>query len=355
MFKKIILISCVSLLVVACGGSSSSDGDDGDTTPATGLRFDAAADFTSSASASLSALRSRSGTTLTCEDFYGDELPSEMDDPIEADGEDCDEDGGVAAHLTPTTYKLALKRVTLMPADEESTPIDIIADTGTLGLSEVIDFTSTDSTETLITIDPDGLTAGNYDRIEMELYYFEMTFPVANVDQIVRFYMSDDDFETEAAHVVGLGGHHQGDVTFIDDDGVTEMGWVDNTWLTENLSATRDVQVGAGGVDAETGHARGFFGNTDLWDDEAQVQGDSQDVFVYTLSLASTLEIPDPTTITDLTTITATFSTADTFFYEDFAPFNTSDDYPGFYPDVGGEAAGGEWAPLIPTAALTVE
>lgn len=346
--------------MVACGNSSSdtSDdgGDDGGNTPAvTGLRFDAAADFTSSAAASLSALLPRSGTTLTCEEFYGDDLPSEMDDPIEADGEDCDGDGGLAAHLTPTTYKLALKRVTLMPADEVSTPIDIIADTGTLGLSEVIDFTSADSTETLITIDPEDLTAGNYGHIEMELYYFEMTFPIANVSQVVRFYMSDDDFETEAANVVGLGGHHQGDVTFIAVDGVTELGWVDSTWLTENLSATRDVQVGVGGVDAETEHARGFFGNTDLWDAEEQMQGDSQDVFVYTLPLGSALEIPDPTTITDLTTITATFSTADTFFYEDFAPFNTTTDNPGFYPDLGGEAAGGEWAPLIPTAVLTVE
>ena len=66
------------------------------------------------------------------------------------------------------------------------------------------------------------------------------------------------------------------------------------------------------------------------------------------------LEIPAE--VDSLISVTLTFSVADTFFYEDFAPQNTTD-FPGFFPDVGGEAAseGAAWAPLLPTMSLVAE
>jgi hypothetical protein len=203
------------------------------------------------------------------------------------------------------------------------------------------------------------------------MYYFQMTFPVAGVTQNVRIYMSDDDFASEAADRIGLGPHHQGDVTLIGDDGV-EDGWVDFTWLTANLAATREntsdsPQNGVAGMDSETSHWRGFFGNADLWNAAALNQGADQDIYIFGLDFGTPLEIPDPATITDMTTITATFSVADTFYYEDCPAYGDgSTAYTGFFPGPdGGDAGGGgctgahaaesEWAPITPTAVITYE
>jgi hypothetical protein len=307
-------------------------------TSTTGLRFNAAADFESSAVASLAAL-----TTGTCDDL---DTPITRDDPILTDGLDCDADDGVVAHVTPSRYVIAFKRVTLLGSDENTSDIELVTDTGTLAASEVVVFTQDDATNTLITLSADDLAAGTYSGIEVEMYYFEMTFAVAGIDQNVRIYMSDDDFEAE-----GNLGHHQGDITFISDDG-TEAGWADSTWLEANLSNARgDEQNGAGGTDAETGHARGFFGDATLWNGEDFNQGSAQDIYTTSLLFAEALVIPEPAAIDDLTTVTATFSVADTFYYEDFAPQGT-----GFFPDTGGEATseGAEWAPQTPQAELSV-
>lgn len=346
MSKRLCLV--VLLCVVAgCGGStsatsSSSGGGSnggGTTTTDAGLRFTATGDFTASASANISALLR--ATTAQCADL---ETPITFDNPVLTDGLDCDGDGGLVMHVTPTNYAIAFKRVALL-TDDEASDIDFVADTGTLADSEVISFTDGADAQNVVTIEPGDLAAGTYSGIEVEIYYFQMTFPVAGVTRNVRIYMSDDDFATE-----GNLGHHQGDITFIDDDG-TELGWVDSTW-GDSLAASRgEAQNGAGGVDAETGHDRGFFGDSTLWNASDQNQGDSQDVYLAQLPFADPLIIPDPTTITDLTTVTATFSIADTFYYEDFAPQGT-----GFFPGVGGEATseGAEWAPLVPTADLSV-
>ncbi len=324
---------CVSFL--NCGGSTT-------TTTDTGLRLNVDGDFDTSASASFSAL-TRYTTTGTCDDL---DTPITQDDPILTDGLDCDADDGVVAHVTPSTYALAIKRATLLGSDENTTDFDLIADTGTLALSEVVSFTEADSSTTMVTIDPADLAAGTYSGVEVELYYFQMTFEIAGTDATVRIYMSDDDFDAE-----GNLGHHQGDITMIDDNG-DELGWIDSTWLEANLSDTRgEAQNGAGGTDAETDHDRGFFGNEDFWNQEELSQGAAADIFITELDFDTALEIPDPDTITTLTTITATFSIADTFFYEDFAPQDT-----GFFPDTGGEATseGSAWAPLAPTAVITV-
>ena len=338
----------VGVILMASACSSSSDSSGGTTS---GLQFNVTGDFDSSASATLI----RAVTTGQCAD-----LPDlTMDDPILENGLDCDGDGGIVAHVTPSRYALAFKRATLVPADVEGTDaesVDLIADTGTLALSEVVEFTEGDSSESVISIDSADLPAGTYSGVEVELYYFQLTFSVANVEQNVRVYMSDDDFAAE-----GSSGHHQGDITFVDDNDTptdfsddVDLGWVDDTWLAENLTDTRgEAQNGGGGVDVETDHARGFFGDEELWGQATLNQGVGQDIYIETLSFDEPLVI-DPEI---LTTITATFSVADTFYYEDFAPQNT-EDFPGFYPGAGGEAGAvevenPEWAPLLPVADIT--
>ncbi|MBI1908641.1 MAG: hypothetical protein HYS22_00515 [Deltaproteobacteria bacterium] len=350
--KKFVWLALLSsaTLYNSCGGNG--------TTASTGISFKTAANFSASASASLSKFLAKVATTTkTCA-----ELKTELgaaitqDDPSLADGLDCDGDLGVVAHVTPTKYSLAFKKVVLK-AQTGGTDINLIADTGTLAKSEVVEFTSTDSSKSVITIAPGDLTAGTYTEIEAELYYFQMTFPVAGVTQNVRIYMSDDDFAAEAADRIGLGGHHQGDVTLVGDDGVEE-GWIDYTWTTANLMKTRPtVMGGAATSDPETTHDRGFFGDNSFWNTATLTQGANQDIYIatYDFDTGKELVIPDPTTITNLTTVTVTFSTADTFFYEDFAPFGSNASFPGFYPDTGGEAtaAGEAWAPLAPTATVT--
>lgn len=358
MRKNIMLLVFVLVFGLACGSSSTtstSSGGDGESgggetgggTAQTGLQLTTAADFSASASAAIAASVVKE-TTAQCSDL----ADLTMDDPSLANGLDCDGDGGVVAHVTPTEYALAFKSATLKSADGIAAhDIVLLADTATLADSEVVDFTEDASTESIVTVDPADLEAGTFSGIEVELYYFQMTFPVAGVAQNVRTYMSDDDFSAE-----GNLGHHQGDISFIDDNGV-ELGWVDDTWLVNNLDTTRgEAQNGAGRVDSETGHDRGFFGNEDFWNGAAQMQGANQDVFVMSMPFDEALAIPDPATISDLTVITVTFSVADTFFYEDFAPINTAE-YPGFYPAAGGEAASEDasWAPLTPTATILVE
>ncbi|MBI4126241.1 MAG: hypothetical protein HY465_01985 [Deltaproteobacteria bacterium] len=343
---KNFLVAVITLISISTGLScGSSTATTSDTTPSVGYTLTTEADFTASASASLSAL-----TKQLQETCPASTVPLTNDDPSYANALDCDNDLGIVAHVTPSQYAIAFRRISLIPSDDTSEQIDFLADTGSLASSEVITFTSGDTTETVETLGTDDLQAGTYSGIEAVLYYFQLTFPVAGTTRNVRIYMSDDNFESE-----GSLGHHQGDITFIDDTG-TELGWVDDTWLLENISTTRgEAQNGAGGIDAQTMHERGFFGNEDFWNAADQVQGASADNFLMSLEFDEPLTIPEPSAVTDLTTITATFSTADTFYYEDFAPQNT-EAFPGFYPADGGEATseGAEWAPLAPTATITV-
>lgn len=332
---------CAVFGFAACGGSTSDSSVESETT---GLALTATADFDTSAAASLAAALSRYTTTETCADVAGSDS---QDGPTEADGLDCDGDGGIVAHATPSRYKLAFKRITLMPTDvegEDAEAIELLPDTGTLALSEVVDFTSADNSQTILTLDPEDLAPGSYDGLDVELYYFEMTFPIGGTDRNVRIYMSDDDFAAE-----GSLGHHQGDITLIDDDGV-ELGWIDSTWSDSVTDTRSEAQNGAGGLDDETGHERGFFGNAEFWDAAELAQGASQDIYTLTMPLDA-IEIPAVSEIDTLTTITATFSVADTFFYEDFSPQGT-----GFSPDAGGEATAEStaWAPLLPGMAVDV-
>lgn len=328
----------MALLLVACGGTTATTADT--TSSTTGVRFTATADFASSASAALSKALGKT-TTAQCADKS---TSSTQDVPSLADNLDCDGDGGIVAHVTPSKYSVAFKRVTLVAA-AGGTNINLIADKGTLANSQVVDFTSADASETIVTLNPDDLTTGTYTGVIAEIYYIQMTFPVGGTTRNVRIYMSDDNFPAE-----GSLGHHQGDITFISDSGV-EQGWVDSTW-SDSLDTTRStVQDGAGGTDSQTSHHRGYFGDAAFWNATELNQGANQDLYLVDLDFTSSFTIPTPSAITNLTTVKVTFSTADTFFYEDFAPQGT-----GFSPASGGEARSESagWAPLAPEATVTV-
>lgn len=339
MKKRFAMLGVLIALVLcaSCGSSTVTTDNADDTEDEVGLTFNTEADFESSASAALSKLIAKV-TTGTCEELGED---PEMDSPGLADGLDCDGDGGVVAHVTPSQYTLALKRVTMLAEDGDD--IDLIEDSGTLAESEVINFTPEDHSETVIEIAPEDLVAGTYTGLRFEIYYFQLTFPVGGETKNVRFYMSDDDFDAE-----GNLGHHQGDVTLIGNDGA-ELGWINGTW--DEVSDDRSVQSGASTADPETDHERGFFGNNDQWNATPQMQGDGQDIFAFDLPFDIPIPIPEPADITENTEITATFSVADTFFYEDFDN-PTLDECTGFCPEEGGEAGlpNAEWAPLTPIA-----
>ena len=344
--KKIFCLTAL-LLIGACSSSTSTDDGNGASIDGPdSLDFSVSADFEPSATTSLTADLSKTATGQ-CEDL---DSPITREEPVLEDGLDCDGDGGIVAHVTPSQYSIAFKKIVLVPEDvagEDAASIDILADTGTLTDSEVIDFTSADPSETLL--EGFDITAmnGSYSGVEVEIYYIQMTFSVAGVETPVRIYMSDDDFEAE-----GNLGHHQGDITLIGEDG-TELGWVDETWLAANLAQTRgEEQNGAGGLDGFSGHVRGFFGDETFWNTVDTTQSATQDIFTTTLDFDSVLDFSLAHAGATGVFATLGFSVADTFFYEDCEPQNT-EVFPGFFPDTGGEATEecAEWAPLAPTIA----
>ena len=323
------------LFVASCGGTAASSSSDS-ATLTTGLVLVAAADFETSASSSVSHF----ATTSQC---GGETPPTTMDSPDFSEGADCDGDGGLVSFATPTQYKVAVKRASLVR--EDGTLFDVIDDSIALSDSEVIEFSTTDVSQNVVEFDPADLEAGTYTGIRVELYYYQMTFPVAETNRNVRIYMSDDDFEDQ-----DNGGHHQGDITFIDDADI-ELGWVSPDWLIDSLLSSSAEQEGAGGVDSETGHDRGFFGNADFWNSSDFSQGVDQDIYFGVIDFSTDLTISDAAELDSLITIEISFLVGDAFYYEDFTPQGT-----GFYPDTGGEATSedAEWAPLAPTIRVSV-
>lgn len=325
--EKTLLAAAFALFCLGCGSGSTNTSSTNVT-----VSVRAKADFDTSVSPILSRAINlvKEAKLTTCPD----PAPS-LDDPQYATGLDCDGDSGAINFVTPTTFKVAIKKLTFIKDDD--TTVDIIPDTGTLTASEVYNLTSE------ITISPTdlSLSAGTYPTVEGEIYYYEITMEINSEDNIqtIRVYLSDDDFLSEEG--VGLGHHHQGDITLIDSDG-TELGFVmeDSLWNADNLAAERGNINGAGLTDAETQHKRGLFGNTDLWNQENFNQGTSQDI--YTFSEPLNLEITDASEA-----VLITFDVKDSWFYEDFdttAPENAI-----FNPCVNGnqDGCGGEWAPIF--------
>jgi len=245
-------------------------------------------------------------------------------------GQDADEDGGVWTAITPSNFKVAFKSATLTHKD--GTTYALIPDSGTLTNSTVIDL-STDS----YVINSSDIPNGEYESISAEIYYHQITMPM-NIpveSQVIRVYLSDDDFSAE-----GNLGHHQGDITLIGADGI-EKGWAigDKPWIVSNVSNIRsETQNGAAGVDQETGHARGYYGDTDLWNNALidngftyydPNQGSEQDIY----NIASPLNL----TVTDDSQfeVTITFDLTNAWLFEDFDPTGT-DGHGVFNPSTGG-------------------
>lgn len=308
MVKKlsVFILLLSALLLSACGGSSDSSSDgssaNNDDKTVKSTRFVLEADYTSP----------------WVKNFVKE---------AQVEGQDQDGDGGVWTEITPTNFKVAIKRVKLIQND--GTVLDLIPDAGTLANSQVYDL-STDS----ITVSADEIPNGTYQYIEFEIYYFQITMNmnIPAAEQTIRVYMSDDNFPAE-----GELGHHQGDITLINADVTTEAGWArgGEPWTVNHVDTTRTAaQNGAAGTDTETGHDRGFFGDSTFWNNGYSgvfdpEQGANQDIFTVNSPIGLTVE--DDTDIT----ISLIFHLTDTWGFEDFDPEGT-DGHGIFNPGAGG-------------------
>ena len=253
-----------------------------------------------------------------------------------AAGLDCDQHGGVIQYLTPSKFKIALKRLTLVKDNGDH--VDFVQEAGMLSQSLVYDLTAQ------VTLSQ-KIQAGTYNALQAEIYYYEIMMPINNPQgvQRIRVYLSDDDFPAE-----GSLGHHQGDITLIADDG-NELGWVGvgTSWLTSTLQTDKSSVDRPGSTDTETGHQRGLFGDTTLWDQSEFVQGADRDIYLLTSPLS--LVVSDK----EKEIITVTFDVKDTWFWEDF------DGDGHFNPCENGTkdacAANAAWAPLFKVPVLSVK
>jgi hypothetical protein len=260
------------------------------------------------------------------------------DGPAYAAGLNCDQDLGVIRYITPQSFKVALKRLTFIK--DNGDPVDIIPDRGKLADSLVYDITS------LVTITQQPLPAGTYASVRAELYYYEIKMPLNSNPEIIqslRVYLSDDDFPSE-----GSLGHHQGDITFIDTNG-NEQGWVNGgqEWTAALLNPSRGDVNGAGGTDLETGHLRGLFGDSGLWNQASFAQGANQDIFLVHAPLGLVISSSVGKTVT------FTFNAEDSWFYEDFDGNQKFNPCEAASLDACDQNA--EWAPIFNLPVITIE
>ncbi len=250
-------------------------------------------------------------------------------------------------YQTPTTYKLAFKSVYLKKDDSKVYVINN-AQLSDITSSSIISFNSTITKTKLSSADGFSLSFVPT-SIGWEIYYFQLTITMYGKAQEIRIYMSDDDFPAE-----GSKGHHQGDITFFDSSG--QERWAKggyNTWLSD-LSPTTlsrgDFANGAGGTDSQTGHARGMFGDKDLWNQSKLAQGANQDYYYDDETFDA---------VGSGTDANVTFDISNTWFYDKFSDGLSTSDPLSFDPCLNGshEACGGtpvgSWAPLYPTITVT--
>lgn len=261
--------------------------------------------------------------------------PASTDGPHLEAGSDCDNDGGVVAYVTPSTFKVAFKWLGFN-RQSDGAVIDVIADTGTLAKSVVVDLASP------VTLADMTVPPGYYPNYLAEIYYFELTMPLYDPlsPQTLRVYVSDDDFPAE-----GNLGHHQGDITLIDSGGV-ELGFVGDAelWTSALVHADRGFIFGAGDSDLESGHLRGLYGDMALWDQAEFAQGPQQDIFHVLGPLDLLVEKGGKT-------VTFSFDVKDAWYFEDFdanGRFNPCEANDGCL-------AGAEWSPIFNKPAASVE
>ncbi len=256
------------------------------------------------------------------------------DHPDYGAGLDCDGDGGVITLVTPSQFKVACKRLSII--HEDGTVHDVIPDVGSLSDAQVVDLATEVSVADIV------LAGGRYNQWEAEFYYYEMVIPVGSpaVDRTVRIYLGDDDFPQE-----GNGGHHQGDITLISASG-QELGFVmpAHTWDIANLAPSRGEIMGSGGVDPETGHMRGLYGDAGMWNQQQFQQGASRDIYILVGGLDLVVD-------GDGATLVLRFDLAETWFFEDFdgsGTFNPCED------SIEACSAGAAWSPILYPPVATV-
>lgn len=323
-FMKVFLLSLglVSLLI-GCDGSGSSSDSSGDA-PVT---VSVTADYTGTSSSVDTEGRSR-----VPRPYFSTCLTSSYESAGVVAGLDCDSDGGVVAYESPTEFTVAIKRLSLVKTD--NTKVDLIADTGTLAESEVINLANP------VTLDISTIPQGTYKSLYTEFYYYDLTMELYDTaDAKIRIYVSDDDFPAE-----GNLGNHQGDVKLDDDgDGNYDFVRAGALWQTGFLDTVRPAEIGgAAPDDSETGHDRGLYGDEGIWDTEEFMQGADQDIFLEYTSFDSNVTVGSTGG-----TITITFDLVDTWFYEDF------NDNGKFEPCVATQSneacsAVAEWTPVAP-------
>ncbi len=228
-----------------------------------------------------------------------------LDVPGQPEGSDLDGDGGVVRYITPSVFKVAFKSLYL--EKDDNSKVYLIPDVGMLKNSEVLDLTNP------VVLNNITIEDGHYKFAKGEVYYYEIKMPIniPSKEQRIRIYLSDDDFPSE-----GNLGHHQGDICFVDEQG-NELGWVKGgeKWDAGNLLSMRsNVCNGAGGIDPETGHSRGLYGNSAMWNAPLYTQGTSQDIMIGMSEIDLTIESSSRISIEFV------FNVKNTWFYEDFDP-----------------------------------
>lgn len=317
--KKIRLLALAVLsaaFLYSCGGGGSSSG--GSSTVVEGENTDVTV-----------TMQADYGDARSIIPIYFDETDcadgADSDSPGFEAGTDCDGDSGEVAYLTPTGFKVAIKRLALVMSDE--TLVDLIADTGTLAASQVIDL------ENPVLLDISEIPQGSYTGYYAEFYYYDMTMGLYDADDAqLRIYLSDDDFADE-----GSLGHHQGDIMLRDSSDAYQFVPGGMEWIEANLMAARGSTVGASGADPDTGHLRGLYGDADLWDNNP---GAEDDIFVANDILSMT----GVSVGSGGGEITITFDLTNTWYFEDF---NSNGQ---FDPCTGIEACDddSEWSPIFP-------
>lgn len=232
------------------------------------------------------------------------------DEPGFQAGVDTDQDGGVVAYTTPTEFKVAVKRMYFKHSD--GTKVELIQDAGKLSDSTVIDLKTPQS------LDAATIKSGTYTRFYAEFYYLDlkMELNAPGNQEMIRLYLSDDDFDGE-----GNLGHHQGDIQLKDNNGEFKFVLPGYSWADPYLVPARSGDIdqdgttdhirGATDPDPETGHHRGLFGNNGLWNATAFQQGANQDIFI----------IDEPVNISIQEsggTVSITFDLKNTWYFEDF-------------------------------------
>jgi len=244
---------------------------------------------------------------------------------------DCDGDGGVIAYQTPESYTLVLKSLYFASADSSKAYLLNFNSLNDINETGIIKFTSA-SSSAKVNLPSDFDTAFVPTAVGFEVYYFELTIILYGKKTTLRIYMSDDDFANQ-----GGGGHHQGDITYLDDDGTEHWARGGFNWLSSPAETLNrgDFANGDGGTDGETGHTRGMFGSAEFWNATGLNMGAQADIYFVKFDLT-----------TGTLAATINFDIANTWFYENF-----DSDSASFDPCTTDEAcaAGSAWAALFPS------